>query len=154
MRDEADLDVPMIGVELAPNGGAIVFGLVLVMLVAFKPALRSYAAHSAVIGPGADGAERLFERDLNFETQDLQPDDLRRGQGHFCAQGQNFTAVRMQHRASSLLITIDVISPDKIMGEEKTASAATLSAMVSSLIKDKEHMAVELKVPEKMEKRR
>jgi biopolymer transport protein ExbD len=56
--------------------------------------------------------------------------------------------------AVSTLIHIDVISPDKIVVEGKAASVATLPAVVGSLVKDKEHTAVEIKVPAKMEQKK
>ena len=54
--------------------------------------------------------------------------------------------------AAATLIHIDVISAEKILVEGKSASVATLPAAVGSLIKDKDHTAVEIKVPEKMDK--
>ena len=53
---------------------------------------------------------------------------------------------------TGLLIHIDVTSPDKILVEGKPATVATLPTVVGSLITDKEHTAVEIKVPERMEK--
>lgn len=54
--------------------------------------------------------------------------------------------------AAGLLIHIDVISADNIMVEGKSATVATLSSTVGALVKDREHTAVEIKVPEKMDK--
>jgi biopolymer transport protein ExbD len=58
----------------------------------------------------------------------------------------------MAATAAATLIHIDVISADQIVVEGKPASVATLPAVVSSLVKDKEHTAVEIKVSEKMDK--
>jgi biopolymer transport protein ExbD len=54
--------------------------------------------------------------------------------------------------ATGKLIRIELTTPDKIMVDGKPATLATLSAVVSSLVQDKEHTAVEIKVPEKMDK--
>ena len=54
--------------------------------------------------------------------------------------------------AAATLIHIDVISPEKILVEGKAASVATLSVVLGGLVKDKDHTAVEIKVPEKMDK--
>ncbi len=66
--------------------------------------------------------------------------------------GLVFALCAVAATATSLLIHIDVNSTDKILVEGKPATMATLAAVVGSLIKDKEHTAVEIKVPEKMEK--
>jgi biopolymer transport protein ExbD len=65
--------------------------------------------------------------------------------------GLVLASVAFATAATGLLIHIDVIAPDKILVEGKAATVATLPVVVGSLIKDKEHTAVEIKVPEKME---
>ena len=50
------------------------------------------------------------------------------------------------------LIHIELTAPDKIFVDGKPATTATLTTVVSSLIQDKEHTAVEIKAPEKMDK--
>ena len=54
--------------------------------------------------------------------------------------------------AVATLIHIDVISAEKIVVEGKSASVATLPAVVGGFIKDKDHTAVEIKVPATMDK--
>ena len=63
-----------------------------------------------------------------------------------------FASTAIAATATGLLIHIDVASSDKILVEGKSATVATLPAVVGSLITDKEHTVVEIKVPEKMEK--
>ena len=98
LRNEPDLDVPVIRVELAPDGRAVAFGFVMEMLVALKPPQRGHAAHPEVIGPGADGVQGLLERDLDFETQGVQPVDFCRSQSDVGAEQQNPAALGMDDR--------------------------------------------------------
>ena len=53
--------------------------------------------------------------------------------------------------AAGLLIHIDVISSDNILVEGKSVTVATLSSTVGALVTDREHTAVELKFPAKLE---
>jgi len=69
LGDESDLDVAVIGVQLAADGGAVGGGLVVEELIPLKSAQRGHGAHPEVISPGADGVEGLFESDLDFEAQ-------------------------------------------------------------------------------------
>ncbi len=50
------------------------------------------------------------------------------------------------------LIHIELTAPDKILVDGKSATLATLSSVVGGLVQDKEHTAVEIKVPEKADK--
>src|ERR1700678_3604783 len=61
LGDEADLDVAMIGGELAADAAA--------------PG-GVHIHHPEVVGPGAEGVEGLLEGDFDFETQGIEADDL------------------------------------------------------------------------------
>src|SRR3954468_23563997 len=52
---------------------------------------------------------------------------------------------------TGLVIHIDVESAEKMSVEGKSATSTTMSALVASLIQDKEHTAVELKVPKTLD---
>lgn len=93
LRDEPDLDVAVIGVELAADGGAVGCGFAVEELVALEPAQWGHRSHPEMMGPGADAVEGLFERDLDFEAQGVEPDDFRRGQCHVRAEEQDLAAV-------------------------------------------------------------
>lgn len=49
--------------------------------------------------------------------------------------------------AAGTVIHVDVTSADKMTVETQSASLVTLTAVVGSLVKDKDHTAVEIKVP-------
>ena len=53
---------------------------------------------------------------------------------------------------TGLVIHIDVDSAEKMSVEGKPATSANMSALVASLIQDKEHTAVELKIPSTLDK--
>ena len=53
---------------------------------------------------------------------------------------------------TGLVIHIDVDSADKMTVEGKPATKVNLSALVTSLVQDKEHTAVEIKVPGTLDK--
>ena len=76
LGDETDLDMAVIGVELAADGFAVGLGFAMEELIALKPAQGSHRTHPEVIGPGADRVEGLFETDLDFEAQSVESDDL------------------------------------------------------------------------------
>jgi len=60
-----------------------------------EPAKGRHGAHPEMIGPGADAVEGLFETDLVFEAQGVEPDDLRGRKGEVRAQQKNFSALGM-----------------------------------------------------------
>jgi hypothetical protein len=93
LSDKADLDVAMIGVEFSADGGAVGRGLVMEELVALKSAQRRHGAQPEMIRPGADGVECLFESDLDFEAQGVEPDDLGRREREVGGQEENLAAV-------------------------------------------------------------
>ena len=95
LGDEADLDVAVVGVELSADGRAVGGRLAVQELVALKAAQRGHRAHPEMIGPGADGVEGLFERDLDLEAQGVESDDLGRSERDVGGQEQNLAAVGM-----------------------------------------------------------
>ena len=70
---------------------------------------------------------------------------------HCLLLGLALAVVTFAADAVGKVIHIDVTSTDKMVVEGKPASVANLTAVVSSLVQDREHTAVEIKVPEKME---
>ena len=98
LGDESDLDVAVIGVQLAADGGAVGCGFAMEELVALEPAQGRHALHPEMIRPGADGVEGLFESDLDFEAQGVEPDDLRGREGEVSGQEQDFAALGMHDR--------------------------------------------------------
>ena len=73
---QAELDVAMIGGELAADGDAVSVRLAVERLVAVAAPDGTHICHPKVIGPGAEGVEGLLEGELDLEAQRLQPDDL------------------------------------------------------------------------------
>ena len=98
LGDESDLDVAVIGLQLAADGGAVGCGFAMEELVALKPAQRRHGAHPEVIRPSADGVEGLLESDLDLEAQGVEPDDLRRREGQVGAEEQDLAALGMHDR--------------------------------------------------------
>ena len=77
LGDESDLNVPMIGGELAADAVAILFGLAVEKLIALSALDRPHGPHPEVIGPGPDGVEGVLEGEFDFEAQGIEADDLR-----------------------------------------------------------------------------
>ena len=80
LRDESDLDVAMVGGQLAPDGVAVGVCLAVEILITRAGADLVHGPHPEVVGVGAEGANGLFEGKLNFEAQAVEPDDLDRVQ--------------------------------------------------------------------------
>jgi biopolymer transport protein ExbD len=53
---------------------------------------------------------------------------------------------------TGLVIHVDVVSVEKMSVEGKPATSTTLSALVASLVQDKDHTAVEISVPSNLDK--
>ena len=81
LGDEPDLDVAVIGVELSLDGETVFFRLTMEVLITVTPLDRGHLPQPKVIGPGADGVQRVFEGDFDFESQGVQPNDLGSGKG-------------------------------------------------------------------------
>ena len=81
LGDEADLNVAMVGVDLSADCGAIGFRLAMEMLIAGAGVDPGHGGHPEVVGVNAESADGLFERQLNFETQAIEANDLQGIQG-------------------------------------------------------------------------
>jgi len=86
LDDEADLDVPLIGGELAADLSAVTIRLAVEVLVAVAAADRCHGPHPEVVGIGADGMDRLFEADFDFEAPAVETNDRQGVEGGVGAQ--------------------------------------------------------------------
>ena len=68
----------MVGGEFAPDGVTVLVGLAVEILIARAGADLVHGRHPEVVAVGAKRANGLFERELDFEAQAVQPDDLDR----------------------------------------------------------------------------
>src|SRR5476651_1677661 len=95
LSDEPDLNVPVIGGELATDAVAIFFGLAVEELIALPALERPHGHHPEVIGPGTHGVEGVLEREFDFEAQGVEADDLRGRERAIGRQEQDPAAGRM-----------------------------------------------------------
>lgn len=97
LSDEADLDMAVIGREFSSDGDSIGLGLMMKELVAGAATDWLHVHHPKMIGPGADGVEGMFERELDLETQSVEADDLGGREREVGGHEDQATAGRMDH---------------------------------------------------------
>jgi hypothetical protein len=97
LGEQAQLDVPYIGSQLAADRLAIAFGLAVGMLRAVAAPDRFHVLHPEVIGIGADGVDGLFETDFDFEAPAVEADDFQGFQGQIRAEQHQPAARGMDH---------------------------------------------------------
>src|SRR5213593_2740120 len=76
LGDEADLDVPLIGGELAAYVLAILGRFAVQMLVAIAPTQGSHDAHPEVISISANRVNGLPKAGFDFETPGVEAQDV------------------------------------------------------------------------------
>ena len=103
LDDEANLDVPLIGLQFAPDLRPVAVGLAVEVLVALAPADGSHGLHPEMAGIGADGVDGLLEADLNFKAPPVELDDGEGSEGEVRAQEDELTPSRVidRHQADS-----------------------------------------------------
>jgi len=97
LGDEAQLDVPFIGRQLAADGLAVTFGLAVGVLGAVAAPDRFHVLHPEVEGISADGVNGLFETDFDFEAPAVEADDLQGMEGQIRAEQHQPSARGMDH---------------------------------------------------------
>ena len=78
LADHRRLDEDMVGVQLAPDGVAVVAGGAMEVLVAAAAAHGLHLGHPEVVAERADQPHRLLERMLDLEAQAVEANDLTR----------------------------------------------------------------------------
>ncbi len=66
----------MVGIHFSLNGQPIGFGVFVKVLITGESFDRFHVFHPEVIGINAYGSDSLFERQLNFESEPIQTDDV------------------------------------------------------------------------------
>ena len=97
LGDEAELDVAMVGGDLAADGVAVFLRCVVHRLVAADGAYRRHISHPEVIGIGADAVDGLLEGHFDFESQAIEADDVERSQGRVGAHQQDGAALGVEY---------------------------------------------------------
>src|SRR5690348_1205464 len=81
LGDEPQLNVPLVGTQLATDVRSVSLGFALQVLLAAAAMNRSHVLHPEVIGISPDGVDGLLETHLNFEAPAIQADNLQRVEG-------------------------------------------------------------------------
>jgi hypothetical protein len=81
LADDSRLDEDVVGVELAPDGVAVLRRRTMEVLVAAAPPPRLHVGHPEVVAERTDQPHRLLERVLDFEAQAVEANDLDGRQG-------------------------------------------------------------------------
>src|SRR5207247_5088423 len=97
LGNETQLDVPLVGGELAPDVGAVNFGLALHVLLAAATADRGHILHPEVIRVSPEGVNGLLEADLDFETPAVEANNLQWVQGQIGAKEDHVAARRVAY---------------------------------------------------------
>lgn len=86
LRDNAKLDVPMIGIHFSAHGFSIILAFSVQVLRAGKPSEGCHGLHPEMIGVGSQDAQSGFEGDFDFESQSVEADDFQGRQAQVRAQ--------------------------------------------------------------------
>ena len=76
MGDYANLNVPVVGINLSVHGFSVTCIFSMEVLVAGGSTERNHVAHPKMIGIHSEGANSLFEGGLNFESQSVEANNL------------------------------------------------------------------------------
>src|SRR6202166_1469510 len=122
LSDEADLDMAIVGGQLATDSGAIAVGLTVQVLRAAVARDALHAAHPEVIVVGAETPQRLLEGQLDLEAQSIAADDIDgresqvRGEEDAAAAGRMIDEDEADYAPQR--------SPEQIPGQESHSHAA------------------------------
>ena len=95
--DDSELDVAMVGCDLASDGVSVSIRFAVQVLVSADPPYGRHGRHPEVIAIGADDTERLLEGQFDLESQAIDANDI---QGTQCPVGrhqQDGAATRMRY---------------------------------------------------------
>ena len=95
LGDEAQLNVSLVGGELAADVLPVKLGLALHILLAAAAVDGIHVLHPEVIRVGPDGVNGLLEADLNLEAPAVKANNLQRVQGQIGAKEDQVPARRM-----------------------------------------------------------
>src|SRR6516165_2720822 len=96
LGDETELDMAMVGRELAADGVAVGLRPAMEVLVATHAAKGRHGGHPEVIGIGTEDADGLLEGDFDFEAQAIDADDVQGLQSKVSAHQQDGAALGMK----------------------------------------------------------
>ena len=96
LSHQADLNMPMIGRQLAADAAPIFFGLTVEELIALPTLARPHGHHPEVIGPRSDGVESVLEGEFDFEAQGVEADNLGGREREIGRQEKDWAAGRME----------------------------------------------------------
>ena len=95
MGDAANLDVGVVGGQLAANGGPVFVRGVVEVLLAVAPTQRLHGAHPEVVPVRSNDMDGLAEAQLDLEAVSVELNDLQRLQGEVRGEEKDGSPHRM-----------------------------------------------------------
>ena len=95
--DDSELDVAMVGGDLASDGASVSIRFAVQVLVSPDAPYWRHGRHPEVVAIGADDTECLLEGQFDLESQAIDADDIQGTQCHVGGHQQDGAATRMRY---------------------------------------------------------